>query len=150
MQIHEVKRTNPNATSTKVGRGGKRGKTSGRGMKGQTSRAGTSGRPEMRDMIKKIPKLRGHGTNRARTVNPNATKYTAVNLKTIETAFENGETVSPVTLIEKNIVSKRGGKLPKIKILATGTLTKKIIVSNCVVSKTAAEAIQKAGGSIEA
>ncbi len=39
-----------------IGRGGKRGKTSGRGHKGQNARAGTSKRPEMRDIIKKLPK----------------------------------------------------------------------------------------------
>ena len=44
-----------------VGRGGKRGKTSGRGTKGQNARAGRKKRPEMRDFIKRIPKLRGRG-----------------------------------------------------------------------------------------
>ena len=44
-----------------VGRGGKRGKTSGRGGKGQTARAGNKRRPELRDFIKRIPKLRGRG-----------------------------------------------------------------------------------------
>lgn len=143
MQIHELKRKHPNTVSKNAGRGGKRGKTSGRGMKGQTSRAGTSGRPEMRDIIKKIPKLRGYRFSSI------SDKLVPVNLKTIDNAFEDGDIVSPVTLIERKIVSKRGGKLPKIKILGTGTITKKIIVSKCFISDSALSNIIKAGGSIE-
>jgi large subunit ribosomal protein L15 len=150
MQIHEVKRSNPNKASRQVGRGGKRGKTAGRGMKGQKARAGNKRRPEMRDIIKRVPKKRGFGKNRARTVHAERIPVVPVNLKALETAFENGETVSPVTLIEKKVVSKRGGKLPKVKILGTGSLTKKVTVSNCVVSKAAAEHITKAGGTVEA
>jgi len=44
-----------------VGRGGKRGKTAGRGTKGQNARAGRKKRPELRDIIKKLPKRRGYG-----------------------------------------------------------------------------------------
>ena len=57
MQLKDLKRENPNKRSTRVGRGGKRGKTSGRGHKGQNARAGNSKRPEIRDIIKKVPKL---------------------------------------------------------------------------------------------
>jgi len=46
-----------------VGRGGKHAKTSGRGGKGQTARAGNKRRPELRDIIKKLPKLRGYQFN---------------------------------------------------------------------------------------
>ena len=46
-----------------VGRGGKHAKTSGRGGKGQTARAGNKRRPELRDIIKKLPKLRGYRFN---------------------------------------------------------------------------------------
>src|SRR3972149_4481718 len=54
MQIHQVKRNTENRDKRYVGRGGKRGKTSGRGTKGQNSRAGRKIRPVIRDMIKKI------------------------------------------------------------------------------------------------
>ena len=63
MQTHNIKRKNPNYKSARVGRGGKRGKTSGRGTKGQNARAGRKKRPEMRDIIKKLPKLRGYRFN---------------------------------------------------------------------------------------
>ena len=43
-----------------VGRGGKHAKTSGRGGKGQTARAGNKRRPELRDVIKRLPKNRGY------------------------------------------------------------------------------------------
>ena len=60
MQIHEVKRNKKQKSHVQLGRGGRHGKTSGRGGKGQTARAGNKRRPEMRDIIKKIPKLRGY------------------------------------------------------------------------------------------
>lgn len=60
MQIHELKRTHKNKKDRMVGRGGKHAKTSGRGGKGQTARAGNKRRPELRDIIKKLPKNRGY------------------------------------------------------------------------------------------
>lgn len=60
MQIHDLKRKNPNKRDRTVGRGGKHAKTSGRGGKGQTARAGNKRRPELRDIIKKLPKNRGY------------------------------------------------------------------------------------------
>lgn len=60
MQIHELKRTHKNKRDRLVGRGGKHAKTSGRGGKGQTARAGNKRRPELRDIIKKLPKNRGY------------------------------------------------------------------------------------------
>ncbi len=63
MQIHELKRQHKNKKDRMVGRGGKHAKTSGRGGKGQTARAGNKRRPELRDIIKKLPKLRGYRFN---------------------------------------------------------------------------------------
>ena len=60
MQIHNLKRNHPNKKDRTVGRGGKHAKTSGRGGKGQTARAGNKRRPELRDIIKKLPKKRGY------------------------------------------------------------------------------------------
>ena len=61
MQFHTLKRKTPNKKSKQVGRGGTRGKTAGRGTKGQNARAGHKNRPEIRDVIKRVPKLRGRG-----------------------------------------------------------------------------------------
>jgi len=60
MQIHNLKRQHKNKGDRLVGRGGKHAKTSGRGGKGQTARAGNKRRPELRDIIKKLPKNRGY------------------------------------------------------------------------------------------
>lgn len=68
MQFHSLKRKTPNKKSAAVGRGGKRGKTSGRGTKGQNARAGRKKRPELRDFIKRIPKLRGRGKNSNKSI----------------------------------------------------------------------------------
>lgn len=60
MQIHNLKRVHKNKGDRLVGRGGKHAKTAGRGGKGQTARAGNKRRPELRDIIKKLPKNRGY------------------------------------------------------------------------------------------
>ncbi len=63
MQINTLKRVHKNRKDRVIGRGGKHAKTSGRGGKGQTARAGNKRRPELRDIIKKLPKLRGYAFN---------------------------------------------------------------------------------------
>lgn len=63
MQIHNLKRTHKNRKDRLIGRGGKHAKTAGRGGKGQTARAGNKRRPELRDIIKKLPKNRGYKFN---------------------------------------------------------------------------------------
>lgn len=148
MQLHELKPTTPRKSAKRIGRGGKRGKTSGKGHKGQKARAGNSTRPEMREIIKKIPKLRGHGVNRAATVNADKVLPTVVNVAVLETAFQNGDTVNPTTLVAAGAVASRRKKAPAVKILGSGDLSKKLTVTGCTVSKTAKEKIEKAGGSV--
>jgi large subunit ribosomal protein L15 len=149
MQLHELKPTTPKKSAKRIGRGGKRGKTSGRGHKGQIARAGNSTRPEMREIIKKIPKLRGHGVNRADTVNAERVRPIAVNVSALESAFKAGETVSPKTLVAAGVVPTVRKKAPAVKILGNGELKKKLTIENCTVSKSAEEKITKAGGSIK-
>ncbi len=132
-----------------VGRGGKRGKTSGRGTKGQNARAGHKKRPEIRDLIKKLPKRRGYGKNRARTVYTLRPRPAEVTLTQLEKSFSVGDTVSPQTLADKKIVLSAKGILSSAKILATGTLTKKLSVSGVKVSYGARTAIEAAGGTVE-
>jgi len=59
MQLHEVQPIHKNKSKKRVGRGGKRGTYSGRGMKGQKARAGHKIRPAIRDLVQRTPKLRG-------------------------------------------------------------------------------------------
>lgn len=148
MQLHQLKPNTTRKDAKRIGRGGKRGKTSGKGGKGQTARAGGRPRPEMRDIIKRIPKLRGHGKNRARTVNNERVLPEVVNLKVLEAAFVAGDTVSPQTLMAKGIITIKKGKMPKVKILGTGELTKKITLSGCVFSESVKAKIEKVGGSV--
>lgn len=147
--LHTLKRMTKRAYR-RVGRGqsSTRGKTSGRGGKGQTARAGNKRRPELRDIIKKLPKLRGHGKNRARSVNAEAKKAIAVPLEALETVFDAGTEITPKLLVESGVVKMRGDKQPLIKILGTGTVSKKFSIKGCAVSATAKVAIEKAGGTV--
>jgi len=145
MQIHSLKRNSPNKKSAQVGRGGTRGKTSGRGTKGQKSRAGNKRRPHIRDIIKKLPKLRGRGKNsfvsfeiRPRTVS----------LAQIDVHFKDGDIINPSALLAKKLVQHTRGVTPKVKILSTGEITKKITISHCLVSESAEKKIVDAGGSV--
>lgn len=147
MQSNTLAPKTPRITTPRVGRGGKRGKTSGRGTKGQNARAGHKKRPEMRDLIKKLPKLRGHGKNRSRTVRVRI-PYAPINLAVLEATFTAGDAVTPELLYKKGLIRARGGKLSYVKILGTGTLTKALKISDCAFSEAAKDAVEKAGGSI--
>ena len=148
MQLHELKPTKSKKTATRIGRGGKRGKTSGRGHKGQLARAGNSTRPEMRDIIKKLPKLRGHGVNRARTVNSDKVLPTVVNVAALQTNFTAGETVSPKALVVKGVINNRGKRVPVVKVLGNGEITHALKVTGCQVSTAARSKIEAAGGTV--
>jgi large subunit ribosomal protein L15 len=102
----------------------------------------------MREIIKKLPKLRGHGKNRAKTVNNERVLPTVVNTALLEANFEAGAAINPMTLVRMGLISTKSKKAPKVKILGTGDLTKKFVVTGCEVSKTAKEKIEKAGGTI--
>ena len=148
MQLHQLKAQHPRKVSRRIGRGGKRGKTSGRGGKGQTARTGNSTRPEMRELVKKLPKLRGHGKNRARTVNAERVRPAVVNLSVLESAFEAGATVDPRALLTRGLIHGKGKRAPAVKILATGDLSKKLLIASCSVSEAARAKIEANGGSI--
>lgn len=142
MQLHNIKRITKNRETMLVGRGGKRGKTSGRGTKGQNARAGRKKRPELRDFIKRLPKLRGYAFNTIQT------KPLSIKLSSIEKAYSNGEVVSPKTLLEKGLIGTFKGHLPEVKILSTGELTKKVSIEDCTFSKSVQAKIEKLGGKI--
>lgn len=146
MQIHEIRREHAQKKAKLVGRGGTRGKTSGHGGKGQTARAGHRVRPAMRDIIKKLPKLRGHGKNRALSVfyrGPEA----VVNVNALN-IFQAGDTITPTALIAKGLIAASFGKHPKVKILGTGEINVAIKIEGCTISKSAREKIEKIGGTI--
>ena len=70
-------------------------------------------------------------------------------LNVLEKTSKDGEVINPENLIKKGIINMIKGKAPEVKILGTGKLTKKIVVENCKASKTAKEAIERAGGTIK-
>lgn len=146
MQSHELKRVTKNKKHRQMGRGGTRGKTSGRGTKGQNARAGHKKRPEIRDFIKRIPKLRGRGKNLNTSIQ---SKFSTVNLGLLNKLCKNGDVISPETLVKHNVLTMSKGNLPKVKILATGSLDKKLSFEGCLVSASAKTAIEKAGGSVK-
>lgn len=145
MQLHTLKSKTPRKKSRQVGRGGTRGKTSGRGTKGQNARAGRKKRPELRDFIKRFPKLRGRGVSSLKSYKD---ANVAVNLSLIESAYVAGETVSRESLVEKKVVSLKKGSKQVIKILGNGELTKKLSFSGVEVSETAKEKIVSLGGEV--
>lgn len=149
MQLHELKPTSPRTSARRIGRGGKRGKMSGRGHKGQTARAGNSTRPEMREIIKKLPKLRGHGVNRAATVNAERVLPVAINVAVLDVHFDAGAEINPKTLAAAGVVAKKGRKVQAVKLLGMGEVTKKFTVTGCVLSASAKEKIEKAGGEVK-
>jgi large subunit ribosomal protein L15 len=101
----------------------------------------------MRDIIKKLPKLRGHGKNRAKSVfyrGPEA----VVNVSALH-VFKAGDVVTPTTLVAKGLIKEIFGKNPVVKILGTGELTIALSFERCGVSESAKAKIEKAGGTIK-
>jgi large subunit ribosomal protein L15 len=153
MQLHQLKPKHKLKKRKRVGRGGKRGTYSGRGSKGQRSRAGRKFKPAIRGLIKRYPKLRGYKFKRV-TLKP-----AVINIETLEKKFSaRGESagggkseikINPQTLLEQKIIRKIKGRLPKVKILGGRKLTKALIVEGCQVSKSAREQIEKAGGRLK-
>lgn len=158
MDLSTLRGTHPRKQHKRVGRGGKRGTTSGAGTKGQKSRAGATVRAGFRGGDNRIwqlfPKQRGaskkHGNKRPhrkhRFFAMRHARSAEVNLRSLD-AFREGETVSPVTLAEKHLVSA-GAR--DVKVLGSGTLTRRLTFEGVRVSASAKEKIEKAGGTIAA
>ncbi len=128
----------------RVGRGNASGKgtTAGRGGKGQTARTGGRNRLKllgMRHLMLSTPKLRGFKSHHG--------KPASFNLGQLNSAFQNGEMVSPKTLAKKGLVSSASAR---VKVLASGNLKKKLAVAGCEVSEQAKEKIVAAGGEVRA
>ena len=141
MLLHEISSSNKNA-QPRVGRGGKRGTTSGRGQKGQKARStGLIGKPWFQGgqtpLIRRLPK-RGFKQ-------PFQDKVAEVYLSQLD-QFDAGAVISENELRVMGFVK---GQVDKIKVLASGELTKKLTVRAHAFSKAAKEKIEKLGGSVE-
>lgn len=144
MQIHELK-AGKKKYRKQVGRGGRRGTYSGRGMKGQKSRSGVSikplfegGRSSLMERLKKTPGFRS----------PHPKKIN-INLNDLEKNFKAGETVNIASLVKTGLLGKIEAKRG-VKILGDGKIAKKITIDKKILlSKSARKAIEKAGGSLK-
>ena len=146
MQLHQIKPIHKLKKRRRISRGGKRGGYSGRGIKGQKSRAGAGIRPAIRDLMMKLPKQRGRAKHSFKSL---FTKPVVLNLWNIEKKFKIGEMVNPQNLFEKKLIIKKSGNLPEVKILGEGEISKKLRFENVLLSKSASEKIKKAGGTIK-
>ena len=143
MQIHQLQPKHKNRSKKRVGRGGRKGTYSGKGIKGQKSRAGRKMVPIIRELIKRYPKLKGYRRFKMDDFT------VVVNISTLDKAFKDGDVVNPKNLLAKKIISMIKGGTPDVKILGTGKLSKKLIIEGCKASKSAREAISKVGGTIK-
>lgn len=143
MQLQDIKLIYKNKKKKRIARGGKKGTTAGRGTKGQKSRTGHNIRPAERDLIKKLPKLRGY---RFKAVSPKAVVF---NIGDMDVKFNAGDTITPKLLWEKGMLGRKSGQLPAVKFLGKGELAKKLFFKDCLISGSAKEKIEKAGGKVE-
>lgn len=143
MKLHELSQSVSRKSKKRVGRGpgSGLGKTSGRGQKGQKARSGGGVRLGFEGgqttLARRLPK-RGF-------TNFNRKEYAIINVGDLN-RFEDGTTVTPELLKAEGILKKQ---LAGVKVLGEGTLEKKLHVVAAKFSKSAEEAIVKAGGTIE-
>jgi large subunit ribosomal protein L15 len=144
MQLHDLAPAPGSRKNRKrVGRGpgSGMGKTSTRGQKGLKARSGGNVRPGFEGgqmpIYRRLPK-RGF-------TNIFKKNHAVLNVKDLD-RFEDGVTIDPETLYDANMVK---GRVDGIKILGTGDVTKKLVLKHLLVSGTAREKIEAAGGRVE-
>mgnify|MGYP001574770337 CR=1 FL=1 len=150
MNLSNLHPNTPRKSVKRVGRGGKRGTYSGKGMKGQKSRAGAGIKPGFRGGDNRIwqlfPKQRGASKKpggsgvyaKHRFYQLRQTKPAVMNVDDFN-KFKDGETVNLETLKSKG----------PIKVLGNGELKRKINFEGFSFSKSAREKVEKAGGIIK-
>ncbi len=144
MKLHQL--NSIQKRTQRIGRGGKRGSYSGRGVKGQKSRAGRRIRPAERDLIIRLPKLRGFRNK------PKSDTTKVFNIGVIASALASVSSAKEKIVITKEFLKTAGllGKKFKgtLKILGTGEITFPVSVQGIEVSETAKKKIEKAGGDV--
>jgi large subunit ribosomal protein L15 len=149
MKLHEL-RDNPGATKKRMrvgrGPGSGKGKTGGRGIKGQKSRSGVSINGYEGGQMPLYQRLPKRGFTK-----PNAKKYAVINLGLIQKFIDAKklDASAPITedvLVASGLVRR---KLDGIRVLAKGDVTAKLDLDVTGASKAAVEAVEKAGGSLK-
>jgi large subunit ribosomal protein L15 len=145
LSMHELKPARGSKSQPKrVGRGNASGKgtTAGRGGKGQKARTGGRNRLKllgMRHIMLSTPKLRGFKSRHD--------KAETVTLDQIGRAFGDAAKVTPSSLAKKGLASSSAAR---VKVLGSGALKKKLVVIGCMVTASAKERIEAAGGEVRA
>lgn len=129
-------------TSKRVGRGNssQKGNQSARGGKGQTARSGGRKGNKLRSLkrvLQQVPKLRGFTSQ--------VPKKETVTLASIARVTKAGDEVTPLFLKKKGLI---GTPEFGVKIVGTGAIAHAVTIKGCLASKSATEAIEKAGGSL--
>ena len=147
MKLNELQ-NNPGATKNRIrvgrGIGSGKGKTGGRGVKGQKSRSGVSVNGFEGGQMPIYRRLPKRGFN-----NPFAKQFAVVNLDTIQKAVDAGKldasSIDVDTLLNSRVVTK---KMDGVRLLARGAITSSVNISVNSASKAAVEAVEKAGGKV--
>ncbi|GGE36512.1 50S ribosomal protein L15 [Actibacterium pelagium] len=148
MKLHEL-RDNEGATKPRkrIGRGpgSGTGKTGGRGIKGQKSRSGVAIKGYEGGQMPLYQRLPKRGFNK-----PNRKKFAVINLGLIQKFIDEGKLDSKAAITEDALVASGlvRRKLDGVRVLAKGELTAKVELNVTGASKSAVEAVAKAGGSL--
>jgi len=152
LNLSNLKPAQPRKDRKRVGRGlgSGKGRYSGRGIKGQKSRAGSHKMPAgfeggQMPIDMRLGKLRGNTSADAMPIGPFRTYSQPVNLRDLEERFEAGAEVNPETLKASRLIRKVS---VDVKILGIGELSKALSVSAHGFSKSAREKIEAAGGTV--
>ena len=152
LNLSNLKPAQRKKDAKRIGRGlgSGKGRYSGRGIKGQKSRAGSHKvragfEGGQMPLYMRVGKLRGNTSKDAMPVGPFRTRTYHVNLRDLEARFDDGAEVTPESLLEKGLI--RNTRFD-VKVLAGGELTKKLTVTVHRASAAAREKIEAVGGSV--
>jgi large subunit ribosomal protein L15 len=151
LRLHTLKPAQARKDRKRVGRGlgSGKGRYSGRGIKGQKSRAGSHKMPAEFEggqtrIFMRLPKLRGNTSKDAMPIGPFRTTTVPVNVAALD-AFDDGAEVTPESLVEKGLIKNTR---TDVKLLGQGELKKKLTVRVHAISASAREKVEAAGGSV--
>jgi large subunit ribosomal protein L15 len=152
LNLHTLKPAQARKDRKRVGRGlgSGKGRYSGRGIKGQKSRAGSHKMPAefeggQTKIFMRMPKLRGNTSKDAMPIGPFRTYTVPVNVAALE-VFDDGAEVTPESLVEKGLMKNTR---TDVKLLGDGELKKKLTVRVHAISASAREKVEAAGGSVD-
>ena len=151
LNLHTLKPAQDRKDRKRVGRGlgSGKGRYSGRGIKGQKSRAGSH---KMRagfeggqmPIYMRLGKQRGSTSKDAMPIGPFRTSTVPVNVAALD-RFDDGAEVTPETLVEQGLIKNTK---TDVKLLGNGDLKKKLTIRVHAISATAREKVEQAGGTV--